>query len=179
MLEVREAGGGRHTFELGRARGGGGGRDAEHRGGGVLHAADDPPAAGAPGEDRERQDGRGEVEADAVGQPGEQEATEDERGERDGEDRLDGTDDQPRRDRREPCPRAWCLGVHRSHQSINASKVRIVSCSRPARVPANHRCRAAAVAGSVASSAAIRSRVHRRTTLGASATTSAVRAAPV
>jgi hypothetical protein len=66
-----------------------------------------------------------------------------------------------------------------SAQSSNEFNVSIVSLSRLASVSANQRCRTMATTGSSASIRAICSREHLRTTQGDSATTSAVRGAPV
>ena len=77
----------------------------------------------------------------------------------------------------------WIVAVRPSvappfRQSSSASNARIVSVSRSASVVASHRCSAAASSGSSASIRSIDSRPRRRTTLGVSATTSAVRATP-
>ena len=69
------------------------GDDREHGRGRCLHPADHAARARPPGEDRERERGRSEIQSDAVGDEILEVAAEHEGGERDREERLDRTDD--------------------------------------------------------------------------------------
>ena len=93
-----------------RVDGRGRGEDRQHRHARSLDAPDHSARAGPPREDRERQHGGCQVQADAVGQEVVEEADEHERSERDREDRLDGTDDQAGRDQRRPSIGSPLLG---------------------------------------------------------------------
>ena len=153
--------------------------DREHGRRRVLHASHHAPATRPPRQDPERQRGRHQVQADAVGQTTDEQAAEHERGERDREDRLDGADDHARGERGEH-PRGSSLLGQRSPPSSRSSRrgpstARCVSVSRSDSVVASHRCSAAASAGSSVSIRSIDARLSRSTTLGVSATTSAVR----
>ncbi len=136
-----------------------------------------PREPDAPREERERQRRRSEVQADAVGQAGTSKPPKTRAANAIASTHSTAPMIRPAATEASHVVVRRCstIGVSPSRQSSSTSNVRIVSVSRSASVVASHRCSAAASSGSSASSRSIDSRPMRRTTLGASATTSAVR----